>query len=422
MINLGLKLSLDQEQQEELEYSLTSPYVIYELPMGFGKTALAIAIKQANPGARVLVVCPSGLKLNWKQEINKFLDNQAVTIIEKASDIYHPVDSDFVILSYSLIQHAETLFEWATIVIADEASSLKNMAAKRTSEFHRLTFENNIDKLYLMTGTPIKNRVWEFYSLIALCNYNPKLKSSPFLDKFPDHISFADHFSNRREFEKYIGKKRVKILNWDGLKNEDELKGWLKGIRRKRKPKTGPLIIKDILASEKANPELLAAFNSFMDGIGKSVMPEVKAKAARAKVPFTIEYVDSILEEVEKVVIVSEHVDSASAIAEHYNVECITGSMKTEDRQRLVNDFESGKSNILVGTIGTLKEGYTLVSAWNMVLNDYCWVPGDLDQLYARINRRGQTRQCIIHHILGSPQDEYILNRLAEKRDVIGRV
>jgi SWI/SNF-related matrix-associated actin-dependent regulator of chromatin subfamily A-like protein 1 len=417
-----LKHKLDQDQIEELAFGMANPYVLYRLPMGFGKTALAIALQAQFPSLKVLVVCPAGLKLNWKKEINKFRDNMKITVISKSLDIKKPTDSDFVIVPYSLLQNAECLFEWADIVVADEAHNLKSMDAKRTQKFHQYVYENSIKRLYLMTGTAIKNRVWEIYSLMALCYYNPAAKDTKFLDMYPDHITFADKFSHRVEFEKYIGNKRIKILNWRGLKNVDELKHWLRPISRKRDPKSGPVIINNILISETDNLNLLADFEKVFEGLGDSIMSDVKAEAAAAKVPYTIEYIEGILDEVGKVIIVSDHVEPALRIAAHFKVTPITGSTNSDKRQEIVNDFEDGKTSVLVGTIGTLKEGYNLTSCWNMVLNDFCWVPGDLDQLYARINRRGQTKQCVIHAILGSPQDDTILGRLEEKREVIKRV
>jgi SNF2 family DNA or RNA helicase len=415
-----LKLPLTDNQKEDLKFSLAHPYSILALPMGYGKTALAIAIK-ASLKKRCLVVCPSGLTLNWKKEIQKFLDGQSIKIIKSSKDIEYPFDEDFVILPNSLVHNAEVLFEWAEIVVADEAHCFKALRAKRTEKFHKFVYENNINRLYLLTGTPIKNRVEEYYSLIALCNYNPRIKDPEFLNKFPDSITFADRYSYRTEFEKYMENsgKVVKIVRWDGLKNQEELKSHLHKIYTSRKSSFGPTIRKNVLMSEAADRALLDSFLENIDTIGDGVMPDAKRDAAVAKIPFTISYVEGLLEEVEKVVVLSDHVIPATEIATHFKTTALTGSMSTDRRMELIDRFQNGTDRVLVGTIPVLKEGYTLTASYNMVFNDYCWVPGDISQCEARINRTGQTMQCVSHRILGSPQDGYILDTIEEKLEVI---
>ena len=57
-----------------------------------------------------------------------------------------------------------------------------------------------------------------------------------------------------------------------------------------------------------------------------------------------------------------------------------------------------------------------------MVFNDFSWVPGDMLQAEARINRLGQTRPCIYHRLIGSPQDHYILKTIEDKKETIMKV
>ena len=180
---MELKHVLKDYQVETVEYMLQNPYCIVALVMGLGKSATAIATKMSIENSRCLVICPAYLVLNWKNEINKFAKNQVITVFKKHADVFFPVDSDFVICSYDIAVKSEILFEWANMIVIDEAHALKNMNSKRSKEIHRKVFENSIERLYLLTGTPIKNRVEEFYSLIALCNYNPRIKESAFLKK-----------------------------------------------------------------------------------------------------------------------------------------------------------------------------------------------------------------------------------------------
>jgi hypothetical protein len=388
-------------------------------------TICAIATKLNLENRRCLVICPAYLVLNWKNEINKFTKNQVITIFKKHADVFFPVDSDFVVCSYDIAVKSELIFEWANMIVIDEAHALKNMNSKRSKEIHRKVFEYNIERLYLLTGTPIKNRVEEFYSLIALCNYNPTIKESAFLEKFKEHVSFADQFSFRQEYERMVTtkkgyKQKIKVVKWDGIKNEGELKMWLKGIYVSKKSKSDPIIYMDVVVDDADKPELLAAFNESKEN---SVAPQIKVESAVLKVPFTYDYVKDLIDNNSgPVIIYSDHIAPCEELGKLFDVTPITGSMSPEDRSEMAEKFQRGEIPVLVATIKSFSTGFNLTASNNIVFNDFSWVPADMSQAEHRINRIGQTKQCYVHRIIGSVQDNKILQALDEKMKVIGTV
>lgn len=431
-----MKLTLDPHQIETVEFALTNPYSIFALDMGLGKTATALAVWERLKG-NCLVICPGYLRLNWLLEIRKcFGDEPIVTVIQKGKDLYDIFDSDFVIISYDLAQKSEQIFEWADMVFIDEGQELKSMKAKRTEYIHRVVYENSIKRLHILTGTPIKNRVEEYYSLMALCNYNPQLKKSDFLDRFQNSIDFADYFSFRKEFTMEVNFRYITIVRWEGVRNVDELKNYLKNIYIRfasdqvltlAEPRT-----KDILLSEVPDMGLLKEFEggAFYDeetyGEYDEDRPTIstrKAMAALKKVPSTVNYVQHLLEEgVDCVPIYTDHVESCKAIAKAFNVEPITGQMSPNKRMEIGRRFQSGEGRILVATVKSFSTGIDLTRANNLVFNDYPWVPGDIKQTIYRIHRRNQKRHCTIHRILGSPEDAKILETLESKASDIAKV
>lgn len=419
---MALKLIPDQDQVDAIQFSLGSPYNIIALQMGMGKTLVGIAVKDSFQNRRCLVICPSYLVPNWPSEIEKSLDGQVVTVFKKHSDVYYPFDSDFVIVSYDIAIRYEYLFEWANMVLIDEATALKSMTAKRTTAIHKYIFENNIPRVHLMTGTPIKNRVAEFYSLIAICNYNPKIVESKFLKEFPTAIDFADRFSHRKEFDTFVGKRRIRVVQWEGLKNEEELRGWLKGIYISRKSKMPPISFQDIRIGDFDDSELLKEYMAAEEGDIGSVKTPAKVAAAIRKVPMTVQYVRAKIEngEVEgPIIIYTDHVESCELLAQAFEVAAITGKMSPAQRHEMKEKFQAGEIPVLVATIGSFSSGYTLTRSNYMVFNDFCWTPGDMDQCYFRINRKGQDRPCFVDRLFGSKQDEYIFRKQIEKYNVI---
>lgn len=424
------KLTLTPIQKETIEFCLKSPYAVIALRMGLGKTNLSIYLAHLLK-SKCLVVAPAGLLLNWAHELKKCLVNPRVLVIRKGNDfeklnlgrVY-----DFIIVSYDLAIRNEALFEWTNLVFFDEANHLAHMNTKRTSSIHKLVYENSIPRMYLLTGTPIKNRVEEYYSLITLCNYNPALKTTSFLDKFPESVSFADHFSYRHDYTKPVykyGKEySITISKWDGLRNEEELKSWLKGIYFMRKGQAQDFRRIDVILSDKDNPDLLAQFEIAMEGVGTSVMSNVKKDAAIQKAPLTISYLKDLLatKEIDSAVVFSDHRDPAHLIAKAFNTKALTGEISAKERQKIADDFQRGRCPVIVGTIKAMGTGLTLTRANNVVFNDFSWVPGDIEQAEFRINRIGQTRPCVSHRILGSPQDEYILRTIENKKTTIKKL
>lgn len=414
---------LREHQVKTVRYCEKNEYVIVGLDPRLGKSRVAIETREKFQ-LNCLVICPGYLVDNWKIEIKKWVDRPIITTFHRGKDLFDVVDSDYVIISYSLAQKAPWLFEWADMVVLDEAPAIKSMKALRSQFIHKEIYENGIQRVLMLTGTPIKNRVQEFYSLLALTFYNPNRPGASFLKKYPDEISFADQFSHRSQYVMRINGRFVTIVQWNGLQNQEELKGWLKGryirIRDTDILDMPPVSTKPVLISENNDPKLLEAFDSyFNEGEHGSVKPQYKAEAALRKVPFTINYIKDLLEQKECCLVYSDHVEAIEAIAKKFNIPAITGKMPAKKRGELADEFQAGKGSLLAATIGSLKEGKDLFRAHDVVFNDLCWVPGDLKQVFNRIRVVGKKTLCTAHRIFGSPQDEYIANVLDEKIDTI---
>jgi SNF2 family DNA or RNA helicase len=226
----------------------------------------------------------------------------------------------------------------------------------------------------------------------------------------------------------YKNGRTIKVLNWEGFKNVDILKSHLKGIYIKFKARDVLLdlpekIYKEVLISNSENKALLDEFERVQaqDGMDK-IRPPIKAMNALSKVDFTIEYVKDLLETTDKVLVYSDHVDAAHALAKGLNVKAITGSMSMIERQKIANEFQNGSLNVLVATIGSFSTGVTLTACHNLVANDLPWTPSLVEQMEGRIQRIGQKSICVVHKIFGSITDQNINQKLFSKSEMIKKV
>ena len=136
-----------------------------------------------------------------------------------------------------------------------------------------------------------------------------------------------------------------------------------------------------------------------------------------------IEYTAELLEQGQAVVIFTEYLESAkglyTALSQTAPCELLTGETKQEDRQAIVDRFQSGTSKIFIGTIKAGGVGLTLTAANQVILVDRPWTPGDAEQAEDRCYRIGQNNTVNAYWIQLGMIDEAIDSLLAEKRDRI---
>lgn len=120
-----------------VEYLRDHRDVILGDEMGLGKTIQVIGLANLDPEINsVLVVCPAGLKLNWKREFEAWSTREwtiAIAGAGKKQDALLP-EANVVIVNYDVLdKYSSTLTtrEWGLIAY-DEAHYLKNKFARRT--------------------------------------------------------------------------------------------------------------------------------------------------------------------------------------------------------------------------------------------------------------------------------------------------
>jgi SWI/SNF-related matrix-associated actin-dependent regulator 1 of chromatin subfamily A len=309
--------------------------------------------------------------------------------------------------------------------VADECHYLKSPTANRTHAFYSLLKETLPQYFIGLTGTPIKNRAYDFWTLLAFCGLNPRGTSGKKLTgDLAKYRAFCRHFCesslmkvNGARFEKFGAIKPEKIPEFKSL-----LKG--KYIRFKVQDvlKDLPEFTRKDVVIEGLRPdvELAEVFREYM--AGRKVDVTAKARSALLKAKSTAAYVAEMHENgVDKAVIFSDHVDPVRAITLSLNDAAeITGATPMAERQEAVAKFQRGELRYIVATIGAMSVGVTLTAANHVVFNDLSWVPADNLQAEKRIHRIGQKSACFAHYIHATPTDLHIQKTLQEKLCTIG--
>ncbi len=165
-----LKVKLYPYQAEGALFAARAGRALIGDEMGLGKTIQAIAAAELFARhfgvSRVLVVCPTSLKHQWKNEFARFAEREVQVIhgLRGKRETQYLEDAFCKITHYeTLARDADLIDAWAPeLVIADEAQRIKNWNTIAARALKRIASPYAI----VLTGTPLENRLEELISIV----------------------------------------------------------------------------------------------------------------------------------------------------------------------------------------------------------------------------------------------------------------
>lgn len=161
-------------------FALQTPFlpgVILADEVGLGKTIEAgIVISQywSERRRRILIVAPSSLRQQWKQELyEKFLIPASILDAKTKNTLLSRLDgrgTEVLICSYEFAtRHENALLKAWDLVVADEAHRLRNFWTGKTKSPAAIAhIIQNAHKTVLLTATPLQNKLEELYGLVSV--------------------------------------------------------------------------------------------------------------------------------------------------------------------------------------------------------------------------------------------------------------
>jgi len=163
--------------------------------MGLGKTIQALGaahlLMEGYGVQRVLIITPSSVKRQWAHEIARFSGLPATVIggakARRARQYATP--TPFTIINYELVlRDAEQIAALdPDLIIVDEAQRIKNWQAKTTRRIKELT----APYAFVLTGTPVENRLEELYSVVEFLDPRLLGPAWQFLAEHTEQDSFG---------------------------------------------------------------------------------------------------------------------------------------------------------------------------------------------------------------------------------------
>ena len=419
-----------EHQKEAVQKLVENKKFILADDMGLGKTTSAIIAALESGSKKVLIICPATLKINWKREIENYSD-KSVYIAEGKN---FSTDADFVIINYDIIKNfhdtkkkgeSQILDANFDLVVVDEAHYIKNATAQRTKLINDLV--KKVDRLWLLTGTPMTSRPIDYFNLLSLIE-SPVAKN---------WMAYAIRYCQGYQFN--VGGR--KVWNVMGASNLEELRDRTSGLTLRRL-KENVLDLPDKIITpvylrlkSKMYEEIMGEYYDWYDKnpeesksltVQFTKLTKIRQVIADEKVSQTIELAENIVEQGKKVIIFCNFTDSLNKICEHFGKAAvkINGSMSKPERQHSVDSFqENDKIKVLVGNIRAAGVGITLTAAEAVIMNDLSFLPSDHAQAEDRAYRYGQKNNVLVYYpIFENTIEGIIYDILNNKKQVIATV
>ncbi len=414
--------------------------------MGLGKTIQALAaceILARTAGVeRVLIICPTSLKYQWQQEIEKFCGRSTLVVeglLTRRSDLY-ATESFYKITNYEVVHRdLEAIGRWGPeVVILDEAQRIKNWKTRRAQTIKRLHSKYAI----VLTGTPLENRLEELHSIVE------------FVDRFrlgPVFRFLAEH-QHTDECGKVIG-----------YRNLDKIGQTLRPIliRRTKKEVLKQLperldknyfvpMTKEQMAHHVENAEIVARIVAKWRRLG--FLPEADQRRLmialqnmrmscnstylldkKTDFGYKADELLSVLRESferpdDKAVIFSQWVRTHELIVNRLETAKLGhvlfhGGVASKERKDLIAQFKQDPNCRIFLSTDAGGVGLNLQNAATVVNMDLPWNPAVLDQRVGRVHRLGQHRPVrVVNFVAQGTIEQGMLSVLSFKQSMFAGV
>ncbi len=409
--------------------------------MGLGKTLQVLShlqnLKERGKLTKPsLIVMPTSLIGNWKSEAKKFTPDLRVLSLY-GSNRFELLDEinnyDIILTTYQLASKDEKIFETIDFlyVILDEAQKIKNPRTKMAIAIKSF----NSDYRIAMSGTPIENHLGELWSIFSFLMPG-FLSTLTMFKRFYQNPIEKENVAGRQDILnrkiKPFMLRRTKDSVIDELPDKTEIIKYVEfdekqsqlyeSIRVSMEKEVRDLISKQ--GVESSHITILDALLKLRQVCCHPSLLKLKQKIdveVSAKLELFLELIEELLEEGRKILVFSQFT-SMLKIIENALIERevryskLVGS--TKNRDKVIDEFRSGKSDIFLISLKAGGVGLNLVEADTVIHYDPWWNPATENQATDRAYRIGQTKAVFVYKLIvqNSIEEKIIELQKSKKR------
>ena len=413
--------------------------------MGLGKTIQILSailfLKEQDQfdSEPTLIIVPPTLISNWENEIKKFTPDLTYYIYHGSNRTFPLEEYDIILTSYGVVRLDLDMFmdtNWRLCVI-DEAQNIKNPNTEQTRAIKSIDASTKI----ALTGTPIENRLMDYWSIFDFINKGYLSTKDDFkrnyvvpIEKLEDEDvlenlkTIAKPFVLRRlktddDIKKELPDKFVNDIYCSLTKKQILLYNAIleeiffdiensKGIQRKG-------IILKILTALKQTCNHPAQFLDIKN-------PKIQESG---KMELLADILENILSVDEKVIIFTQYVEMGKIIQKliskkfKQEVLFLHGSQTLKEKTEVIDTFQEDEDyKILVATLKTGGTGLNLTAARNVIHYDLWWNPAVENQATDRVHRIGQDKDVMVYRLITKGTLEEEIDAISKRKtDLAGK-
>lgn len=447
-------------QRAGIAYALDRQHTLIADEPGLGKTIVALGFVNYVKPKNVIVIAPSTLLFNWRNEALKWLiQDMEIWPVENKSDVVPQRDGLFVITNYEKLTGDSPLSrslkrQWG-VAVYDECHLIKNPESQRSLA---ILGEDGLlrhsKRALFLSGTPAENYPKEIWAIAAaICPA-----------RFGNRVAFENRYCGRHKEihgdtevwvttgSAHLGELQQKLrssfmirrLKADVMKDlppkrrqlvelDESAVDWKRHPQFKRWQEIFVQRYEEAMAkleTSKTDAEYQEAVLALEKiEIGFTEMSEFRHQSALIKLPLCLKYLDDLLASgVENLVLFAHHSDVITKLAEHFGEQAVVVSGSTpqkgpHSREAAVKAFQEKRVPIFIGQIRAAGIGLTLTSANTVVFVEIDWVPTVLTQAEDRLCRIGQKKMVhVIHLVLANTLDANMCKKIVAKQAVLEKM
>jgi superfamily II DNA or RNA helicase len=407
--------------------------------MGLGKTAQALAHllleKQSGRMDRPsLVVLPTSLIFNWKNEVQRFAPQLSLLSLHGAArkPLFEQIPAhDLILTTYPLLwRDGEELSRHDYhLLILDEAQTVKNSNSRSAGVVRRLTARHRL----CLTGTPLENHLGELWSQFDFL--------------LPGFLGDSREFTRRW---------RTPIEKHGDMLRRDLLAGRIRPfiLRRRKEEVATELPAKTvILRTVELTGDQRDLYETVRVAMDEKVRGEiasrgfrrsqiiildallklrqvccdprlVKATGARkvkgrAKLDLLMDMLPELVDEGRRILVFSQFTSMLDLIEVELNASGFSFlrlSGDTVDRETPVRRFQAGEVPIFLISLKAGGVGLNLTAADTVIHYDPWWNPAVENQATDRAHRLGQDKPVFVYKLIAAGSIEERILALQEKK------
>lgn len=442
VFNNLIKTGLFDYQKEGVIRIVKEGRVLLADEMGLGKTIQAIAATEIFTNffnvKRVLIICPTSLKYQWKREIEKFTYRTSSVIegaIHKRKELYKAPEF-YKIISYGVCRNDLDFINSLNLdlIIIDEAQRIKNWKTQTAKAVKNITSEYAI----VLTGTPLENKIDEIHSVIE---YIDNYKLGPLFRFLSNHQLLDENgklsgYKNLREINKTLSDiliRRTKKEILDQLPGRIDKNFFIEMTKEQKRDHSAyyetvcQLVnkwIRQNYISEEDKERLFSSLNCMRMVCDSTYILNQNSNHGN-KITELKELLSELLQSRENKIIVFSQwkrmFDLVVRELESMKIPFVylNGDISAKQRKQIIDTFQENDDIKIFLSTDAGGVGINLQSA-NVLINiDLPWNPAVLEQRIGRIYRLGQKKHVNIFNFIANKSIEHrILHLLDFKKSV----